>query len=199
MPGTCSLHAHLPLLAHCPEGLYLHCSLGPRCGALALAWVFLGGTFAQYPALHWCMAHDYCPKPLPGTVPAHCWVVCTLVGLRTQSPCTEFTVPHGTVTALHVCATFYPCPRVCAYSAPWDCVELVFWTGFPRPAVPSALYHMLFFLYFRAVLHGYTGHFISVRIHGASAIPGPVLVSGGGEELGRLELSAWVSPPPAMT
>lgn len=47
-----------------------------------------------------------------------------------------------------------------------------------------------------AVLQAYTGHFISMRIHGAPAIPGPVLVSGAGEELGRFELSTWAFPPP---
>lgn len=56
-------------------------------------------------------------------------------------------------------------------------------------------------LYLCAVLHAYTGHFISVRIHGAPAIPGPVLVSGGGEERGRLNSARGHPPlpPTAMT
>lgn len=91
-----------------PRGLYSHCSFGPLCCALGLAWVFLGTTFAQYPALHLWIAQHCCPGPPPSTVPAHCWVVCTLLDLRTLSPCVELTVPRGVVTALHVCATFCP-------------------------------------------------------------------------------------------
>lgn len=188
MYGTSSLHAPPPLLARCAGDLYLHCSSGPPWCALGLARVFMGSIFARSPALHLCTARHYCPRPEPCTAPAHPWVVCTPLDRRTRSPCIEFTAPHSTVTALHVCATF--CPRIYTYSAPRDCVKLVFWTGFPHPAVPSALHHILLVLvslgcsiYLQRACH-FRENFWS-----ASYVPSPVLASGGGEVCVGLNLA----------
>lgn len=180
---------HLRPSLHAVQGIYTYTAVWSHFGGLWDWPEFLWAASLHGTQCCICTAQHYCARPEPCTVPAHCWVVCTLLDLRTQSPCIEFTAPHSTVTAFHVCTTF--CPRIYTYSAPRDCVELVFWTGFPHPAVPSALHHILLVLVSlgcSTCLQRTQNHFRE-NFWSANYVPSPVLVSGGGEVCVSLNLA----------
>lgn len=112
-------------LTHCSGGLYVHCSWGPLCRAWGLAWVFMNSTHSQHPALQVCTAQGYCPDSA-----LHCTrsqvLMCTLLGVRAQSPCPEFTVPHAPSPHAMLMHVSTPVLVSNTYSAPWGCVELIF-------------------------------------------------------------------------
>lgn len=87
-------------------------------------------------------------------------------------------------------------PALETYSAPWDCIGLIFWTGSPHPEVSFTPHRILLFplsLYCCACLRW--THPFSENSWSANYVPGPVLASGEEEELLRLELTTLAFPP----
>lgn len=132
-----------------------------------------------------CTACYCCPGPLPCTVPAHCWVGCSLLDFRTQIPCTESPVPHGIFTTSQFGAALSPNPSLKStltillgtasslYSSP----------GFHTQPFPPHGTASFFSQYFCTLLHASTRHSFGENSWSANSVPGPEQVSGEGEKL----------------
>lgn len=116
----------------------------------------------------------------PCPVPAHSWVMHTLLDIRAQSPCTEFTVPR---TSLHSMLVHVSTPALMSTRT------LLLGTVLSLYSTPSSSFGIARVFLFPVSLCLHWTHPFCENSESTS-VPGPVLESGG-EQLARFELSIW--------